>query len=157
MGAMASLITSLTSVYPTVHPGADQRMHQSSASLAFVRGIHRRPVNSTHKWPVTRKIFPFDDVVMYTSWLLRQHMDDRTLWGNRGRYKASVQNHQAFYTVRIIYMYNHWVVLRIPFSPQSVHIVMIKQSTSNFCAFVTYSGRDQIITTFQTIFSNAFP
>ena len=64
MSAMASLITSLTSVYSIVHPGADQRKHQSSASLAFVRGIHRRPVNSPHKWPVTRKMFPFDDVIM---------------------------------------------------------------------------------------------
>ena len=36
----------------------------SSASLAFVRGIHRWPVNSPHKWPVTRKMFPFDDVIM---------------------------------------------------------------------------------------------
>ena len=44
--------------------GADQRKHQSSASLAFVREIHRGPVNSPHKWPVTRKIFPFDDVIM---------------------------------------------------------------------------------------------
>ena len=42
----------------------DQRKHQSSASLAFVRGIHRGPVNSPHKWPVTRKMFPFDDVIM---------------------------------------------------------------------------------------------
>ena len=33
-------------------------------SLAFVRGIHRRPANSPHKWPVTRKMFPFDDVIM---------------------------------------------------------------------------------------------
>ena len=38
--------------------------HQSSVSLAFVRGIHRWPVNSPHKWPVTRKMFPFDDVIM---------------------------------------------------------------------------------------------
>ena len=38
--------------------------HQSSASLAFVRGIHRWPVNSPHKGPVTRKMFPFDDVIM---------------------------------------------------------------------------------------------
>ena len=38
--------------------------HQRSASLAFVRGIHRWPVNSPHKWPVTRKMFPFDDVIM---------------------------------------------------------------------------------------------
>ena len=46
--------------------GADQRKHQSSASLAFVRGIHRWPVNSSHKGPVTRKMFPFDDVIMST-------------------------------------------------------------------------------------------
>ena len=44
--------------------GADQSKHQSSASLAFVWGIHRGPVNSPHKWPVTRKMFPFDDVFM---------------------------------------------------------------------------------------------
>ena len=40
------------------------RKHQSSSSLAFVWGIHRSPVNSPHKWPVTRKMFPFDDVIM---------------------------------------------------------------------------------------------
>ena len=45
-------------------PFADQRKHQSSASLAFVWGIHRGPVNSPHKWPVTRKMFPFDGVIM---------------------------------------------------------------------------------------------
>ena len=64
MGAMASQITSLTIVYSIVYSGADQRKHQRSASLVFVRGIHRRPVNSPHKWPVTRKMFPFDDVIM---------------------------------------------------------------------------------------------
>ena len=64
MGAIASQITSLTSVYSTVYLDADDRKHQSSASLAFVRGIHRGPVNSPHKWPVTRKMFPFDDVIM---------------------------------------------------------------------------------------------
>ena len=47
--------------------GADQRKHQSSASLAFVRGINRWPVNSPHKWPVTRKMFSFDDVIMHIS------------------------------------------------------------------------------------------
>ena len=57
MGAMASQITSLTIVYSTVYSGADQRKHQSSASLAFVRGIHRWLVNSPHKCPVTRKCF----------------------------------------------------------------------------------------------------
>ena len=41
MTAMASQITSLMVVYLTVYSDADQRKHQSSASLAFVRGIHR--------------------------------------------------------------------------------------------------------------------
>ena len=41
MGAIASQITSLTIVYSTVYSDADQRKHQSSASLTFVRGIHR--------------------------------------------------------------------------------------------------------------------
>ena len=50
--------------YSTVYSGVDQRKHQSSASLAFVQGIHRGPANSPHKWPVTRKMFPFDDVIM---------------------------------------------------------------------------------------------
>ena len=64
MGAIASQISSLTIVYSTMYSGADQRKHQSSASLAFVRGIHRGPANSPHKWPVTRKMFLFDDVIM---------------------------------------------------------------------------------------------
>ena len=65
MGAMASQITSLTIVYPIVYSDLDQRKHESSASLAFVR----RHVNSPHKWPVTRKTFPFDDVIMTFSFL----------------------------------------------------------------------------------------
>ena len=64
MGAIASQFTSLTIVYSIVYSDSDQRKHQSSASLAFVRGIHPGPVNSPHKWPVTRKMFPFDDVIM---------------------------------------------------------------------------------------------
>ena len=65
MDAMASQITSFTIVYSTVYSGADQRKHQSPASLAFVWGIHRWPTNSPHKWPVMRKMFPFYDVIMY--------------------------------------------------------------------------------------------
>ena len=64
MSAMASQINSLATVYSTVYSGADQRKHQSSASLAFVMGIHRWPVNSPHNGPVTRKMFPFDDTIM---------------------------------------------------------------------------------------------
>ena len=64
MGTMVSQITSLTIVYSTVYSGADPTKHQSSASLAFVRGIHRWALNSPHKGPATRKMFPFDDVFM---------------------------------------------------------------------------------------------
>ena len=64
MSGMTSQTTSLTSVYSTVYSGADQRNNQSSTSLAFARGIHRWPVNPPHKGPVTRKMFPFGDVMM---------------------------------------------------------------------------------------------
>ena len=64
MSAMASKMNSLTIVYSSVYSGADQRKHQSSASLAFVRGIHRWLVNSPHEGPVKPKMFPFHDVVM---------------------------------------------------------------------------------------------
>ena len=77
MGAMASQITSLMIVYSTVHSGAYQRKRHSSASLAFVWGIHRWPVN---KWPVTRKMFPFVDVIMYLF-----------LWNNFCLFKQTVQ------------------------------------------------------------------
>ena len=64
MTMLASQITSLTVVYSIVYSDVNQRKLQSSASLAFVWEIHRRPVNFPHKWPVTRKMFPFDDVIM---------------------------------------------------------------------------------------------
>ena len=64
MTMLAFQITSLTVVYSIVYSGVNQRKHQSSASLAFVREIHRGPVNFPHKWPLTRKMFPFDDVIM---------------------------------------------------------------------------------------------
>ena len=93
MDSMTTQITSLAIVYSTVHSGSNQRKHQSSASPAFVRGIHREPVNSLnprlaerpletngrlanrrlnypHKGPVTRKMFPFDDVIMVNSSLV---------------------------------------------------------------------------------------
>ena len=64
MSTMASQITSLMIVYSTVYSGTDERKHQSSASLAFVRGIHRWPVNSPHNGPVMRIMVPFIDVIM---------------------------------------------------------------------------------------------
>ena len=60
MGSMASQITSIAIVYSAVYSRAHQRKHQSCVSQAFVR------VNSPHKWPVTRKMFPFHEVIMMT-------------------------------------------------------------------------------------------
>ena len=61
MGVMASQMTSLTIVDSTVYSGTYQGNHQRSASLAFVWVIHRLP----HKRSVTRKMLPFDDVIMW--------------------------------------------------------------------------------------------
>ena len=81
MGAIASQITSLTIVYSTVYSNADQRKRQSSASQAFVRGTHRGPMNSLHKGPVTRKMFPFDDVIMTQDlYLLSVATHSRRCW-----------------------------------------------------------------------------
>ena len=81
MGAMASQITGVASVYSTVCSCADQRKHQSSASLAFVRGIHRSPGNSPHKGPVTRK--------MFLSWAILNGV----IWRNTGQISARHMNH----------------------------------------------------------------
>ena len=67
---------------------ADQRKHQSSASLAFVRRIHRGPMNSPHKRPVTRKVFPFDDVIMQC-WIT------------------------VSYTLRNIHVRGNWILIQI--------------------------------------------
>ena len=64
MSTMVFQITSLSIVYLTVYSGTDQRRHQSSVSLAFVRGIHQWPVNSPHEGPVTKKMVPVDNVIM---------------------------------------------------------------------------------------------
>ena len=65
MNAMASQINSVSIVCSIICSGAGQRKHQSFASLAFVRGIHWRPVDASHKGPVTGKCFH----LMTSSWL----------------------------------------------------------------------------------------
>ena len=92
MDTIASQITSLTIVYSTVYSDAHQIKHQSSASLAFVRGIHRGPVNSPHKWPVTRKMFPFDDVIMFSCWhddVIKWKKITRTIMQTSSRWHAN--------------------------------------------------------------------
>ena len=66
MSAISSQITSVLIVCSTVFACADQRKYQSSASLAFVRGIHKRQVDSLYKGPVTLKMF--DVYIRFQSW-----------------------------------------------------------------------------------------
>ena len=64
MSTMASQINGVLIVYSAICSGADQTRHHSCMSLAFVRGICWWPVNFPHKGPVTRKMFPYGDVIM---------------------------------------------------------------------------------------------
>ena len=99
ISTMASQITSLTIVYSTVYSGADHRKHQSSASLAFVRGIYRWPVNSSHKRPVTRKMSVFDDVIMIQAkWVHLRNLRHRIMiWTVlfQSYHNTSIQTHRS--------------------------------------------------------------
>ena len=99
MGTLASQITSLTIVYSVVYWGVGQRKHQSSASLAFVRGIHRWPVNSPHKWPVTRKMFPFDDAIIELNCRYKFLV---TPWKESARHNLSYLNSNNVFTTTFL-------------------------------------------------------
>ena len=74
MSAMAYQITGVSTACSTVCSSADQRKHQTSASLAFVSGIHWWPVVSHHKGPVTRKCFH----LMTSSWQSAMHRSNHS-------------------------------------------------------------------------------
>ena len=91
MNAVAPQITGISIVCPTVCSDVHQRKYQSSASLAFVWEIHQWRADSSNKEPVTRKRFPFDDVIM------SRHRDEigswvSAWWKTRGRlsYTANI-------------------------------------------------------------------
>ena len=90
MSEMASQIISLSIVCSTIYSGADQSKHQSSTSLAFVQGIHRWPVNSPHKKPTTRKMFPFDDVIMKRQLILHTQLIPQ--WLDDARRQGTIIN-----------------------------------------------------------------
>ena len=96
MTTMASQFTSLTVVYSIVYSDADQRKHQRSASLAFVWGIHRWPVNSPHKGPVTREMSPFDGVIMRST--RRQLTWKPVSWLTNARCKPLIQWQYSFHS-----------------------------------------------------------
>ena len=101
-GTMASQITSLTIVYSSVYSDADQRKHQSSASLVFVRGIHRWSVNSPHNRPVTRKMVPFDDVIVIKNWVYLMEYITPCLW----HYMIYLLKSTGCWNVSVAYLLN---------------------------------------------------
>ena len=77
MSATVSQNTGVSIVCSTVGSGADKKKHQSSASLAFVRGIHRWQMNPPHKRSVTRRMLPFDNVIM--NFYIRDMIDNSNI------------------------------------------------------------------------------
>ena len=117
MGTIASQITSLTIVYSSVYSGADQRKPQSSASLAFMWRVPRGPVNSPHKWPVTLKMFPFYNVIMYKNNLsgIFSDIDTVTVWCDLSAYLADpfgpvVFTHVPYSNKSLIYVYVRCII-----------------------------------------------
>ena len=114
MSKVASHITSLTIVYSTVYSGADERKHQSSAPLAFVWGIHRWPVDSPHKGPVTRKCFHL--MTSSCSLLVLSMLNNDFQTVNGGQmifvfiYFRELCVYAAYYDVRILYLLNMQII-----------------------------------------------
>ena len=118
MGAIASQITSVTTVCSTVYSGADQRKHQSSASLAFVRGIHRGPVNSPHKGPVTRKSEIIYSICIHIRKKKNQQTENVSIWW---RHHVKM-NHVNFVTfVLLLLHYNCNMICFKPVVPSRTH------------------------------------
>ena len=123
MDAIASQITSLAVVYSTVYSGADQRRYQNSASLAFVRGIHRWLVNSPYKGPVTRKMLPFDDVICIASTYIR-HLYLNNYW-----YTCVIRckiTHQRF-------LLSHFLHVSFMYFDMTTHSFMMTHSSRWIC------------------------
>ena len=136
MSAMASQITSVSIVCSTVCLGAQQRKHQSSVSLAFVRGIHWWLVDSPHKGPVTRNIFPVADVFLLTQAGRRisrrpNEMYTRNIYERCGRNSIIATSHERQDVI------NH---LNIDCLFNSVFRLATKKNTKapSYCSPITY-------------------
>ena len=89
--------------YDCLLNGLFKRRSKKTSKLrvtGFVQGIHRRPVNSPHKWPVTRKMFPFDDVIME----ILQLMND-LYFGHPGNF---VELMRFIYSMKLLGAWTCW-------------------------------------------------
>ena len=154
MGAIASQITSLTIVYSIVYSDADQRKHQSSVSLAFVRGIHRGPVNSPHKGPVTLKMFPFHDVIMWKSGPMPRSLPTNLKYGMpiyRGQHQCSLMsqlhaNSLDFKFVRMSCIAlkgksTYWLIAFSPLTALKFVTMTILYTWRPFCFSIRYNSK----------------
>ena len=112
MSAMASQITGASIVPSTVCSSADQRKHQNSVSLAFVRGIHRWPVVSPNKRPVTLKMFPIgwlDWICLTTTHVLQDILAvliDSNWWCHHEIWKVYLTLNQGTRSLNIIHNFD---------------------------------------------------
>ena len=154
LGTIASQITSLTIDYSTVYSDAHQRKHQSSTSLAFVRGIHRRPVNFPHKWQVTWKMFPFDNDIMHiTPPILHPVIikDRYTCIGISSIYSLR----SYILSTWEVYMIMHWSGKQSMFSFECYFCVCIVscEATKGKITKITLEGEhNQLVTAVHTLF-----
>ena len=126
--------------------GADQSKYQTSASLTFMRGIHRWPVNSPHKVPVTRKLFPFDDVIM--------------VWRRPAGRQAITLTHVSQDVWRCITsLYLDDVYVAVVMAPQVVITlpwIHVNVDLRILQSRLTHGVRDKMATILLTTYSNAF-
>ena len=144
MTMLASQITSLPVVCSIVYSDVNQRKHQSSASLAFVREIHRGPVNFPHKWPVTRKMFPFDDVIMTKPFAVRSWIKNFISQFYVDIITSSCLNLNTFYSLISV------------IKKKAVAINFFRKLTTNFTLPGVDKGQGMIMTLFVRNNDNIF-
>ena len=103
MGTVATQITSQPASRLFSQPFIQAQIKENTKvprNWPFVRGIHRWPVNSPHKGPVTRKLFPFDDVIMGTFSKREMHLSSPLVYS---RYIGSMMEKPTFDPGSVIY------------------------------------------------------
>ena len=146
MGAMASQITSVTSIYSTVI----QAQIKENIKLR-VSGLCAG--NSPHKWPVTRKMFPFDDVIMYCNLgiaLKKKCEDILLIYTNKYRYLDMILMISNLSTTRWsheAHVYGNFKWMFFVTVPQRNNIPLCTLAKSSHCIVLLSSNRQTIIWT----------
>ena len=140
MSAMVSQITGVSIVCWTICSGANQRKHQSSPSMAFVKGIHRWPVDSPHKAPIMRKMMT-SLCILTTS----AAVNDQKFENEKFRCIQWREFHQNDGISVLVYPYIHpWLMVRVSRElvdwKRGVPTVYPKKYAHGFCFAVLCCG-----------------